>query len=1032
MPPPTPRPPLPHPLLRPALLLLATALAACAVPPPEAYTGATATGQAIGRDAANEPCTTQRASTGALLFCGAYTSPAGQVTDAGPATPAALAAIAAAGPWRAGLDRRLVCAPPTPTTILGDAPAFLLACTRRNGGWPQIAIAALVRGRAYTADAIQPALPVLPRAIGVLAGQVPPEAAAALPPSGAEALLATRLAAASFSVNDVGQYERLMTAGTRANQAESFAAAEQAYRAALALQQRALGRDTPERAAPLLPLALQVSDGGRYAEADALFAEAARLVPASNNRLLPARLLHYGALHQYNQRRADQALPLLRQAEAAYAALLPPEALQPRRPPPGGALALGRAGARQVNNPIPGNDTVVEPLQQNALIGLLEARRYRALALRDLGRNAESAAAIQQAADLALAQNMRQPALTARLLRTAAASAASNGNTTDASEGYLLSTEAFAQALPGSRPEAATRFLRAAELQRLGRTPAAIAECRRGAALLRQANAGIEQDLLNPCLAALVTAANNDQTLLAEAFETAQLAQGGITSQQIGQSAARLAEAAKDPRVGAAIRARQDAGERLATLERQRDLRDRPTSTVPAPAPDLGRTPPADLDARIADARATLAETDAALQTASPRFGQLIQAVAPAAAVQSALRPHEAFVAISLGHSAGWTFALTRDRIAAAPLATSPARITALVARLRASVDPGASVPPPFDAAAAAELHQATLAPVAATLADTTALVVAPTGPLLSIPFNILLTEPPSQTPSLAPSLAQAPWLVRRMSVAHVPAAANFIALRRVAGTSRAPRPWLGMGGFRPLTLAQARTTLSAPACLPDARALAALPALPFSTPELELARKLTGATPADELLGRAFTVPRIEAAPLRQYRVLHFASHALLPAELKCVAEPAVVTSAPPGAANAAGALLTTSAIIGLDLDADTVILSACNSAGPQGPAGESLSGLARAFFYAGARALLATHWSINDQATAYLIVETLKRAQTPPTNGMAQALRAAQLALLDGAGTTLPAEIAHPFYWGAFALIGDGSDPATHTAGL
>ena len=101
-------------------------------------------------------------------------------------------------------------------------------------------------------------------------------------------------------------------------------------------------------------------------------------------------------------------------------------------------------------------------------------------------------------------------------------------------------------------------------------------------------------------------------------------------------------------------------------------------------------------------------------------------------------------------------------------------------------------------------------------------------------------------------------------------------------------------------------------------------------------------------------------------------------------------------------------------------MILSACNSAGPQGPAGESLSGLARAFFYAGARSLLATHWSINDQSTAYLVSETLKRART---EGMAQSLRGAQLAILDGAGKNLPAVIAHPFYWGAFALIGDGT---------
>lgn len=996
-----------------SILLSLAGLVACAVPPPDAYTRAgPAQGEAVGRNAANEACTQQRGAGGASIFCGAYASPSARVADAGPADASTLAAIVAGGAWRNAIDGRLACGAPASTTILTGAPAYILQCTRRNGGWPQVAMVALVAGHAWTADGIQPALPVIPRAIGVLSGTVAPEAAANLPASGSDALLASRLAASAFSAGDVGQYELLMAAGTRANQAESFPAAEQAYRAAIAVQQKALGKDTPERAAALLPLALQVSDQGRYAEADGLFAEAARLVPATNSRLLAARLLHYRALHEYNRHQSDQALPLLQQAEAQYAALLPPEALHPRRTQSGNTLALGRSGAARVNNPIPGDDTIVDPAQQNALIGLLEARRYRALALRDLGRTTESEAAIREATELAMGQNMRQPALTARLLRTGAASAAARGDNADASSGYLLSTNAFGQALPGSRPEAATRFLRAAELQRLGRNGAALAECRAGAALLRQAKAGIDQNLVQPCLAVTVAAAGSDQAVLAEAFEMAQLAQGGITSQQIGQSAARLAETARDPRVGAAIRARQDAGEHLADLERQRDLRGKSGAPV-----ELGRIPPGELDDKIAEARTTLAESDATLQTASPGFGQLVQDVAPANAVQAALRPNEVFVAITLGRDGGWVFAVRRNLIAAAPVGASPARIAEMVRRLRTSVESGDKGVPDFDTAAAQGLYAAALAPIAPALDGAEQLVVAPAGPLLAVPFNILLTGP------AGPDLAKAPWLVRRMAVTHVPAAANFIALRKIAGTSHAAKPWLGMGGFRPITLAQARRTLTAPSCAEDAKLFAGLPALPFSKPELEIARGLMGASAGDELLDQSFTVGRVRGAPLSQYRVLHFASHALLPAELKCISEPAIITSTPAGAPDASGALLTSSAIAGLNLDADTVILSACNSAGPQGPAGESLSGLARAFFYAGARSLLATHWSINDQSTAYLISETLKRART---EGMASSLRGAQLAILDAAGTKLPAIIAHPFYWGAFALIGDGTAAA------
>ena len=131
--------------------------------------------------------------------------------------------------------------------------------------------------------------------------------------------------------------------------------------------------------------------------------------------------------------------------------------------------------------------------------------------------------------------------------------------------------------------------------------------------------------------------------------------------------------------------------------------------------------------------------------------------------------------------------------------------------------------------------------------------------------------------------------------------------------------------------------------------------------------------------------------------------------------------------------ALLTASDVMGMHLDANLVILSACNSGGPGGKtAGESLSGLARAFFFAGARALMVTHWSVNDQVTAYLIADTLRRMRAEPSLGVAGALRQAQLAMLADAGHGLPAEVAHPFFWAPFAIIGDGGGHPAATAAL
>jgi CHAT domain-containing protein len=197
---------------------------------------------------------------------------------------------------------------------------------------------------------------------------------------------------------------------------------------------------------------------------------------------------------------------------------------------------------------------------------------------------------------------------------------------------------------------------------------------------------------------------------------------------------------------------------------------------------------------------------------------------------------------------------------------------------------------------------------------------------------------------------------------------------------------------------------------------------------ELESARGVLGAASGDELLGDSFTAEKVLTTPLKNYRILHFAAHAILPSDLRCQSEAAIVTSPPPGAVDASGALLKASQLLDLDLDANLVILSACNSGGPgggSGGAGESLSGLARSFFYAKARSMLVTHWDVSDQVAALLVVLTVNGMKEKPEEGVTGALRRAQLSLLEkiGAGT-LPAEIAHPFFWAPFAVIGDGGE--------
>jgi len=1004
--------------------MIVLCLVACAKPPSSAYVGGSplaAQGNNainLGVNASGETCNQLPSGTPDTVdvFCGTWQEPAARVSQDGPGGPTTLMSEATSGTWRAGLELRYTCNTPAATSVLGGEPAVVLQCTRRIGGWPQVALAAAVGGRIYLADGILPALPVIERSIGVLSGRTS-ATAAKLPPSAADALLAGQLAAHAFSAGNVDQYERLMALGARANLAEDFAAAEVAYRGALAVQQRTLGRNNPDTVNALMHLALQVSDQQRFAEADALFQQADRLAPRANDKAAVARLLHYRALDALNQGRLQQALALLDAAAAGYTALIPSDSLHAGadQSPSVQQVSVGGAGSLAG---LPSQRVMVDPTVQSALMGLIEVRRYRAIVLRQLGRPADSEAAIESAETLARANRMIVPLVSARLTRTDATTQDVSGNAFAAVSGLAASRQDFTQVVPQTRPVAETELLQAAVSARQGNTDQAMDLCRSATALLRELRSGTDSALLEPCLSLFASEADkrpsDRQHLLAEMFETAELVQDGITSREIDEAAVRLAANARDPRVAQAIRRRQDDVDNLGELYRQRDALAHP---VPGTLPPNVASNPAALDKSIVAAQAELADADAALQAASPNYGQLVQQVVPAADVLAELAPDEALAAITLTKDAGWTFLLRKGAITVALIKGGEPAMAALVKRVRASVEPTTDSLPPFDTQAAQALYNATLAPVAAQMARANALVVVPSGPLLSVPFALLLTGPANPS-----DLSGAPWLIRQMTIAHVPSAANFVDLRK-AGSSRASHPWFGFGGFHPVTLAQAEATFPGATCSDSARLFASLPPLPFAQRELDAARTLLGASPSDEMLNTAFTADAVRHASLKDYRILHFATHALLPAELRCQNQPAIVTSAPPHARDASGALLTAGDITGLDLDADIVILSACNSGGPgDTTSGESLSGLARAFFFAGARSMLVTHWSINDQSSAFLVADTLRRLIANKNGGLAAALRAAQLGMIDGAGKDLPAELAHPFFWAPFALIGEG----------
>jgi CHAT domain-containing protein len=108
-------------------------------------------------------------------------------------------------------------------------------------------------------------------------------------------------------------------------------------------------------------------------------------------------------------------------------------------------------------------------------------------------------------------------------------------------------------------------------------------------------------------------------------------------------------------------------------------------------------------------------------------------------------------------------------------------------------------------------------------------------------------------------------------------------------------------------------------------------------------------------------------------------------------------------------------------------VLLSACNTGAGAGAGAEAASGLGRAFFYAGARALLVTNWSVHSQSARQLISDVFRRQAADTKLTRAQALRQAMMGLLDSpgfvdeTGQTL-FTYAHPLFWAPYSIIGDG----------
>lgn len=339
--------------------------------------------------------------------------------------------------------------------------------------------------------------------------------------------------------------------------------------------------------------------------------------------------------------------------------------------------------------------------------------------------------------------------------------------------------------------------------------------------------------------------------------------------------------------------------------------------------------------------------------------------------------------------------------------------LAARVARLRARLDLAAA---PTAGAAAADLdglyglYRDLFAPLDEALSQVRVLSFATQGPLAGFPIGALVTAPPADPQAV-------PWWLRRSALAQLPAASALQSLRRTADRAVAPRPLLGFGDPVFQTAAGVDGNTATAYDAERGFRYGRLPALPDTRSELQAIAVALGADPARDLvLGAAATRRAVLAADLSDRRVVAFATHALMPGELPGVSKPSLALAA--AADERDSPLLELDDVLGLRLNAQWVLLSACNTAAGERGDG-AMSGLVRGFFFAGARSVLATHWAVESRSAAQLTASTFGRFGRGGEPGRAESLRQAQLELADGRAGG--GHWRHPFYWSAYALFGD-----------
>lgn len=428
---------------------------------------------------------------------------------------------------------------------------------------------------------------------------------------------------------------------------------------------------------------------------------------------------------------------------------------------------------------------------------------------------------------------------------------------------------------------------------------------------------------------------------------------------------------------------------------------------------------------------------------AYPRYRAIDKATISLADLRTMLRPGEAYFKMTRVGDALYAIYADQAGTTGYRMAIDAPKLAAMVQTIRESISTlvnGTQATYPFDIQAARSLYVALMGPIAPRLANVKHLIFEPDAAMLELPPNLLVTDQASVDRYIKRrdaggddfDFSGVAWLGRDRGVSTALSARAFRATREAPPAAGSQR-YIGFGENALVTARPMPAALTTGVDGQSCRWPISAWGTPISATELRKTAQQLGAPTGNVVTGAAFTDEALTGrSDLNQFHIVHFATHGLVsPPQPGCPADPALLTSF---GDQASDGLLDFGEIFALNIDADLVILSACDTASSAGRAAtraaglttggtSALDGLVRAFIGAGGRSVVASHWPAPDQFDATQRLFTALFG-VPPDTSTAEALRRAQQPLMDNADTS------HPFYWAGFAIIGDGGRPIVSDA--